>query len=109
MSFCLLAAWLLAACCSDSSLSAQRRYRGARLRRLILAPPLSPASPTQDPAPSGLLPRGHRRAHSGLGEEPDGPTSRRSHQRSKSDTTAVGERPYEEVRERERERERDLD
>ncbi|CAL8365879.1 unnamed protein product [Arctogadus glacialis] len=97
VSFCLLSAWLLAACCSDSSLSAHRRARGARLRRLILAPPLGHGPPAPDPGPSGPQPRTHRRAHSGLGAEPDGPASRRSHQRSKSDTTAAGERPYEEA------------
>ncbi|XP_056439350.1 phosphatidylinositol 4-kinase beta-like [Gadus chalcogrammus] len=98
VSFCLLSAWLLAACCSDSSLSAHRRSRGARLRRLILAPPLGHGPPDPGPSgPSGPQPRTHRRAHSGLGAEPDGPASRRSHQRSKSDTTAAGERPYEEA------------
>uniref|UniRef100_A0A8C5C2J8 Phosphatidylinositol 4-kinase beta n=1 Tax=Gadus morhua TaxID=8049 RepID=A0A8C5C2J8_GADMO len=81
VSFCLLSAWLLAACCSDSSLSAHRRSRGARLRKLILAPPLGHGPPAPDPGPSG----------------PSGPSGPRSHQRSKSDTTAAGERPYEEA------------
>ncbi|CAL8237667.1 unnamed protein product [Boreogadus saida] len=51
VSFCLLSAWLLAACCSDSSLSAHRRARGARLRRLVLAPPLGHGPPAQTPPP----------------------------------------------------------
>ncbi|KAG7461440.1 hypothetical protein JOB18_047188, partial [Solea senegalensis] len=110
ITFSLLSAWLLGAYSSDMNISTQRHSRGTKLRKLILSDELKLSdAASASPPPSPAHCRHHRRHNSSHKDASSSASnsvftgvpvttdmevfvssSRQTHQRSKSEATAVG-------------------